>query len=322
MFKAFVLATLALFSSAVAAFAQAPTTYPARAVRVVVPFAAGGGTDALSRVFASALQDDLGQSFVVDNIGGAGGIIGVNQVARAAPDGYTILTATPSITTSPYLQKGANYNPVKDFDPVIQTSTSPAVVVVRKESPLNSVQDLIDLARSKPGEIKFGTAGIGSFAHVSSELFGSMANVKLAHVPYRGTGPALLDLIGGRLEVQFENAPGVLGQVKSGELKALGVGTSTRYDFLPDVPTVATTLPGYEASSWFGILVPAGTPRSIVEKLNAALNKALKNPLIIQKLADLGVERVGGTPEQFGSYLKDKVAEMAVIAKAAHMEPQ
>ena len=293
MIKTLILAAVASSSLTVATFAQSPpANYPTRSVRVVVPFAPGGGTDALSRVLASALQDDLGQSFVVDNIGGAGGIIGVNQVARAAPDGYTILTATPSITTSPYLQKGANYDPAKDFDPVIQTSTSP------------------------------GTAGIGSFAHVSTELFASMNNLKLAHIPYRGTGPALLDLIGGRLDVQFENAPGVLGQVKSGELKALGVGTSTPYDFLPDVPIIGKIVPGYESSSWFGVLVPAGTPRPIIDKLNASLNKALANPDIIQKLTDLGVERVGGTPEQFGKYLKDKVAEMAVIAKAANMHPQ
>jgi tripartite-type tricarboxylate transporter receptor subunit TctC len=287
-----------------------------------VPFAPGGGTDALSRLLAGALQEDLGQGFVVDNVGGAGGTIGVFQVARAAPDGYTILAATPSMTTNPYLQKDASYNPVKDFDPVIQTTTSPAVLVVKADSPIKSVQDLIDRARAKPGDIKYGTAGIGSFAHVSSELFAAMANVKLTHIPYRGTGPALVDLIGGRLDVQFENAPGILGQVKSGQLRAIAVGTSKPYSFLPDATTIAATVPGYESSSWFGILVPAGTPRPIIDKLNASLNKALNNPALAKQLADLGVERVGGTPEQFGAYLKNQVTEMAAVAKAANMQPQ
>jgi tripartite-type tricarboxylate transporter receptor subunit TctC len=323
MIRTLILATAMSCGLTFAAAAQSPATdYPTHQVRVIVPFAPGGGTDALSRLLAEALRKELGQPFVVENVGGAGGTLGVSQAARAAPDGYTILTATPSITINPYLQKNISYNPIKDFDPVIQTTTSPAVLVVRSDSPLKSVQDVIDAARAKPGDINYGTAGIGSFAHLSTELFASMTKTQLTHIPYRGTGPALVDLLGGRLQVQFENAPGVLSQVKSGELRALGVGTAKKSTILPDVPTIATTVPGYESSSWFGILVPAGTPRPIIDKLNATLNKVIADPEIAKKLSELGVERVGGTPEQFGTYLKAKVDEMAIIAKAANLQAQ
>ena len=320
MIRKLILAAIA--SCCVTMSASAQTDYPTRAVRVVVPFAAGGGSDAQSRVWAEFLQKEFGQPFNVENIGGAGGTIGINQVARAAPDGYTILCATPSITVNPYLQKDASYDPVKDFAPVIQTTTSPSVLVVPKDSPIKSVKDVIDRAKAKPGEIRYGTAGLGSFAHVSSQLFASMAGVTLTHVPYKGTGPALVDLIGGRLDVQFENAPGILGQVRNGELRAIAVGTSSKSNILPELPTIGETVAGYESSSWFGILVPANTPKPVIDKLNAAIAKGLADPDIQKKLTDLGAERVGGTPQQFGDYLKAKVTEMAKIAKAAGLEPQ
>jgi tripartite-type tricarboxylate transporter receptor subunit TctC len=304
----------------VASAALAQADYPTRPVRVIVPFAAGGGTDGLSRVLADALSRDLGKSFVIENVGGAGGTIGVNQVARAAPDGYTLLCATPSITVNPYLQKNVSYNPVRDFAPIIQATVSPGVLVVNKESPVKTVQDVIDMAKAR--DVQYGTAGMGSFAHVSTQLFATMTNTKMTHVPYRGTGPAVIDLIAGRLQLQIENAPGILGQVKDGELKAIAVGTPKKSSILPDLPTIAETVPGYEASSWFGILAPAGTPKPIIDKLNAAFNKALNDPAVQKKLTELGVERVGGTPEQFGDYLKAKVKEMEQLAKAANLQPQ
>ncbi|MBX9773498.1 MAG: hypothetical protein K2Y71_03705 [Xanthobacteraceae bacterium] len=213
-----VLATLAAILSTGAVHAQ--DGYPSRPVRLIVPFAAGGGTDTLSRVVAQALSEQLKGTVVVENVGGAGGSIGAAQVAKAAADGYTLLSATPSITINPHIQRNVAYNLLRDFAPVVQVTTSPAVLITNREFPAKSVAELIALARAKPGKISYGSAGIGSFNFLAAELFKAMAGVDIMHIPYRGTGPALIDLIGGRIEVQFENAPAVLGQIRNGELKA------------------------------------------------------------------------------------------------------
>ena len=226
--------------------AQAQDSYPSRPIRLIVPFAAGGGTDTLSRIFGQVLSEQLKGTVVVENVGGAGGSIGTTQVAKAAADGYTLVTATPSIAINPHIQKNVPYNVLRDFAPVVQITTSPAVLVVNKDFPVKSVADLIALARAKPGGISYGSAGIGSFSFLATELFKAMAGVDLTHIPYRGTGPALIDLIGGRIQVEFENAPAVLGQIRSGELKAIAVGTAKRSAILPELPTIAETVPGYE----------------------------------------------------------------------------
>ena len=321
MVRCFAAAILLLFG-AVTAHAQSAGDYPNHPIRFIVPFAAGGGSDAQSRILAQALGARLGQAVVVENMGGAGGTIGVETVARADPDGYTILSTTPSFTINPYIQRHLAYNVETDFAPVIQTTTSPVVMVVPKDSPIHSVQDLIDMARAKPGQVRYGTAGIGSIAHLSSALFAALAHVKLIHVPYRGTGPALIDLLAGRLQVQFENAPGVLPEIKSGQLRAIAVGTATKSALFPDLPTIAQTVPGYESSSWFGILVPAKTPKPIIDKLNAAANQALADPQVRKSLEGLGLEIVGGTPEQFGAFLQRQMANMKVAAAAADLHPQ
>ncbi len=319
MIKASLIAVAMLLSTGPAAFAQA---YPTHPVRMIVPFAPGGGTDAVSRILADTLSRRLGQAFVVENMGGAGGTIGFNLVARADPDGYTILSTTPAIAINPYLQKDIAYDPIRDFAPVIQATTSPIVLVVPTESPIHTVRDLIDMARAKPGQIRYGSAGIGSISHLSGALFAAMAQVKLTHVPYRGSGPALIDLLAGRMQVQFENAPTVLAQIRGGQLRAIGVGTADKSALLPDVPTVAETVPGYESSSWFGILVPAATPRPVIDRLNAALNASLDDPEMQKTLSGLGLERIGGTPVAFGAYLKAKVAEMKTVAQAANLARQ
>jgi tripartite-type tricarboxylate transporter receptor subunit TctC len=296
--------------------------YPSRPIRLIVPFAAGGGTDTLSRIFGQILSEQLKGTVVVENVGGAGGSIGTTQVAKAAADGYTLVTATPSIAINPHIQKNVPYNVLRDFAPVVQITTSPAVLVVNKDFPVKSVADLIALARAKPGGISYGSAGIGSFSFLATELFKAMAGVDLTHIPYRGTGPALIDLIGGRIQVEFENAPAVLGQIRSGELKAIAVGTTKRSAILPELPTIAETVPGYESSSWFGLLAPAATPRPVIERLNAAINRGLDDEAIRKRLDALGVERVGGTAEAFGVYLRAKVEETDRIAKAAGLKPE
>jgi tripartite-type tricarboxylate transporter receptor subunit TctC len=302
--------------------AWAQDTYPSRPIRLIVPFAAGGGTDTLSRLFGQVMQEQLGATVVVENLGGAGGSIGIGQAAKAAPDGYTILSATPSIAINPHIQKNVPYNTLRDFAPVGQITTSPVVLVVNKDFPIKTVGDLIALARAKPGAISYGSAGIGSFTFLATELFKALAGVDMTHIPYRGTGPALIDLLAGRIQVQFENAPAVLGQIRNGELRAIAVGTAARSTILPDLPIIADTVPGYESSSWLGILAPAATPRPIIDKLNAAINKGLDDPTIRRRLADLGVERVGGTPAAFGAYLKAKVEETDRVAKAAGLKPE
>ena len=241
------LAAILSFGAALSSGAAcAQDAYPSRPIRLIVPFAAGGGTDTLSRIFAQVLSEQLKGTVVVENVGGAGGSIGTGQAAKAAADGYTLVSATPSIAINPHIQKNVPYNVLRDFAPVVQITTSPAVLIVNKKVPVKSVDDLIALARARPGMISYGSAGIGSFNFLAAELFKAMTGVDIAHIPYRGTGPALIDLIAGRIEVQFENAPAVLGQIRNGELKAIAVGTPKGSAILPDLPTIAATVPGYE----------------------------------------------------------------------------
>jgi len=321
MLHRLVFAALVIMMSISAVRAQ-DAAYPSRPIRLIVPFAAGGGTDTLSRIFAQVLSEQLKGTVVVENVGGAGGSIGTGQAAKAAADGYTLLSATPSIAINPHIQKNVPYNVLRDFTPVVQITTSPAVLIVNKNVPVQSVGDLIALARAKPGMISYGSAGIGSFNFLAAELFKAMTGVDMAHIPYRGTGPALIDLIAGRIEVQFENAPAVLGQIRNGELKAIAVGTRQSSSILPDLPTIAATLPGYESSSWLGLLAPAGTPPPVVERLNAAINKGLDDEAVRKRLAALGVERVGGTADAFAAYLRTKVEETDKIAKAVGLKPE
>jgi len=302
--------------------AWAQDNYPSRPIRLIVPFAAGGGTDTLSRIFGQVLSEQLGTTVVIENVGGAGGSIGTGQAAKAAPDGYTLVSATPSIAINPHIQKSVPYDTLRDFTPVAQITTSSVVLVVNKDVPVKSVRDLIELARAKPGTISYGSAGLGSFNFLAAELFKALAGVDLTHIPYRGTGPALIDLIAGRIQVQFETAPAARGQIRNGELKAIAVGTARRSDIVPELPVIADTVPGYESSSWLGLLAPAATPRPVIDRLNTAINKGLDDATIRKRLSDLGVERVGGTPEAFGVYLKAKVEETDRIAKAVGLKPE
>jgi tripartite-type tricarboxylate transporter receptor subunit TctC len=287
-----------------------------------VPFAPGGSTDSQARIVAEYLGRELGQQVIVVNVGGAGGTLGLNQAAKAAPDGSTLVTATPSLTINPYIQKDIGYDPIKDLEPIALLATSPIVLVVPKDSNIKTVQDLIDMAKAKPGELKYGSAGIGSATHLSTALFAAMAKVDLVHVPYRGAGPAILDLLAGRMDMQFENAPSVLGQVQSGALRGVAVGSPKRSAMLPELPPIGDTVHGYEASSWFGILAPAKTPRAIIDKVNAAANKALADPAVKKQMDSLGVELIGGTPAQFEAYLKARVEELRTVSKAANLTPQ
>jgi tripartite-type tricarboxylate transporter receptor subunit TctC len=302
--------------------AAAQSDYPTHPIRLIVPFAPGGSTDAQARIIAEHLGRELGQQIAVVNVGGAGGTLGFAQAAKATPDGYTLVTATPSLTINPYIQKDMPYDAAKDFEPIVLLADSPIVLVVPKESAIGSVKDLIATAKAKPGELRYGSAGVGSITHLSTARFASMAGVDLIHVPYHGAGPAILDLIAGRIDLQFENAPTVLDRVKSGDLKGIAVGTAKPSAILPQLPTIAATVPGYEASSWFGMLAPAKTPRAIIDKVNAAANKVLSEPAVKAQMQTLGVDLIGGTPADFAAYINARLAEMKDVAKAVNLVPQ
>jgi len=291
--------------------------YPTHSVRLIVPFPAAGTTDILARAIAEKLSSALGQQFVVDNRPGAGGNIGADIVAKAPPDGYTLLMGTVGTQAiNPSLYAKMPYDAQKDFAPVVLVAGVPNVLVVNPQLPVRTVPDLIRLAKEKPGAINFASSGNGTSIHLSGELFKSMTNVQMAHIPYKGSAPALTDLIGGQVQIMFDNLPSALPHIKAGKLRAVAVTSTKRAPALPDVPTIAESgIPGFEASSWFGILAPAGTPREIVTRINAEANKALQSPEMKEKLLSQGAEAVGNTPEYFADYIRTETEKWAKVVK-------
>ena len=293
--------------------------YPNRTIRLVVPFPAAGTTDILARAAAQKLTEAFGQSVVVDNRPGAAGNIGSDLVAKSAPDGYTLLMGTVGThAINPSLYSKMPYDHVKDFVPVVLVAGVPNVLVVNPALPVNSVADLIKLAKDKPGQINFASSGSGTSIHLSGELFKTMAGVDITHVPYKGSSPALVDLIGGQVQIMFDNLPSALPQIKAGKLRAIAVTSLKRAPVLPDVPTISESgLPGFEASSWFGVLAPAGTPAPIVARINAEINKWLQSAEAREKLLSQGAEAAGGTPEQFAHHIRAESEKWAKVVKAS-----
>jgi tripartite-type tricarboxylate transporter receptor subunit TctC len=310
------LAGIAAIALAQPAAAQAPA-YPTKPIRLVVPFPPGGATDILARNVAQKLTETWGQSVVVDNRPGAGGNIGSELVAKAAPDGYTLemgTVGTHAINASLYSKMP--YDHVKDFAPIILVAGVPNVLVVNPSLPVNSVQELIAYAKANPGKLNFASSGPGTSIHLSGELFKVMAGVQMTHVPYKGSAPALQDLLGGQVQLMFDNLPPSLPQIKAGKLRALAVTSLTRAPALPDVPTIAESgLPGFEASSWFGILAPAGTPPAIIAKVNAEVAKWLASPEGKDKLVAIGANAGGGSPEDFARHIQAETAKWAKVVK-------
>ena len=307
-------ALLAVFAQN--AFAQA---YPTHSIRLVVPFPAGGTTDILARAAAQKLSESLGQAVVVDNRPGAAGNIGADLVAKSAPDGYTLLMGTVGThAINPGLYAKMPYDHVKDFVPVVLVAGVPNVLAVYPAFPVNSVAELIALAKSKPGTINFASSGSGTSIHMSGELFKSMAGVDMTHVPYKGSAPALTDLMGGQVQIMFDNLPSALPLIKAGKLRAIAVTSLKRAPALPDVPTISESgLPGFEASSWFGVLAPAGTPAPIVAKINADVNKWLQSPEAREQMLAQGANAAGGTPEQFAAHIRAETEKWAKVVKAS-----
>ena len=292
--------------------------YPSKPVRFIVPFAPGGGTDILARLLSQNLMETLGQPVIVDNRPGAGGVIGADIAAKSPADGYTIVLGSPGpLTINPNLQR-VPYDAPRDFAPITLATLSPFVLVVHPSTPAGSVKELIALARSKPGQLNYGSAGTGSVSHFSSEQFKSLAGINITQIPYKGAGPAITDLLAGRLNFMFENLPTIIPHVRAGKIKLLAVGTRTRSKIVPDYPTVAEAgVPGYESSTAFGVLAPARTPAPIITRLNRDLANFLQSAGTREKMAAQGVEAVGGTPQEYAAYLKEELAKYGRIVKAA-----
>ncbi|HEX3632478.1 MAG TPA: tripartite tricarboxylate transporter substrate binding protein [Casimicrobiaceae bacterium] len=301
---------------AAGAWAQA---YPTRPIRLVVPFPPAGTTDILARAVAQRLSVSLGQSVIIDNRPGAAGNIGSDLVAKSAPDGYTLLMGTVGThAINPSLYGKMPYDHVKDFVPIVLVAGVPNVLEVTPSLPVNSVAELIKLAKEKPGQLNFASSGSGTSIHLSGELFKTMAGVDMMHVPYKGSAPALTDLMGGQVQLMFDNLPSSLAQIKAGKLRAIAVTSAQRAPALPNVPTIAESgLPGFEASSWFGLLAPAGTPAAVVARINADVNQWLQTAEAKESLLAQGAIPAGGTPEQFAAHIRAETEKWAKVVKVS-----
>jgi tripartite-type tricarboxylate transporter receptor subunit TctC len=291
--------------------------YPSRPVTFVVPFAAGGGSDIVARTVADHMSKTLGQQIVVENRGGGGGVIAMRQVARSAPDGYTLGLGNPgTLAVAPSLYPDLGYDPRRDFAPIGFIGATPFALIAHPSLPAQSVKELIALARREPGKLTFASAGTGSGTHLSGELFASMAAIKLAHIPYKGVGPALNDLLGGHVMMAVAGLPPLVGYVHEGRLRALAVTTSYRSNILPNVPTIAESgVPGYDSEQGFGILSPRQTPRAIVERLNAVLRAALASEDVLKKMAFDGTVPVPGTPEDYAVRIDREEIKWSTLIK-------
>jgi tripartite-type tricarboxylate transporter receptor subunit TctC len=318
MIKTKFVITMLLMMFAATVGAEEP--YPSRPVRVVVPFASGGGIDMVARMISQRLQEKLGQAFIVENRPGAGGVVGAEVVAKAKPDGYTIL-AVPISYAALSSQGKLTFDPLTAFAPIIHIASAPNVILVPPSLHVNTLGEFIRLARENPGKIPYASSGQGSSTHLAAELFKMMAKVDLLHVPFTGGGPALSALLGSHVSMYIGSLPASIPQVKAKSLKALAVTSTQRAPELPDVPTVIESgVPGYEYVGWYGLLAPAGTPAAIIRRLNAEVNGILKEPAVGQVLAGDGAHPVGGTPEQFGEYVKSETLKWSNVMQHAQME--
>ena len=311
-------AFLAALLVCVSALAQ---PFPSKPIHIVVPFPPGGGTDVVARAVAPAMSEALGQPVIIDNRAGAGGNIGTDAVAKAAPDGYTLLVASAATAINNTLAKNISWQVSKDFAPVTLLVINQSLLVAHPSVPASTVKELIALAQSKPGQVTYGSYGNGSSAHLIGELFKMMAGVDLLHVPYKGAAPAVNDLLGGQVNLVFADVAAVLSHVRSGKLKALGIGSSRRFEGLPEVPTISEAgVADFEAGGFLGLVAPAGTPPGVIATLNAAAVKSLSAPQVRERLIGLATIPMGGTPEEFGRHLRTEVEKWARVIRAGNIQ--
>ena len=315
--------TAAAALSPFAVCAQSPDSYPTRPVRILVGLAPGGGTDLQARLFAQKLTENIGRAFVVENRTGAGGTIAYALAAKSPPDGYTLLAVASGFSISPAIYSKLPYDAQKDLAPISLVVQAPLLLLSHPSLPVKSAKELISMARSKPGVLDFGSAGHGTSTGMALELFRTMAKVKVTHVPYKGTGQALIETISGQVHAMFGNPLSSYQHVKTGRLRALGVTTAQRSKIFPELPTIAESgVPGYEDSTWFGVLAPAGTPVAIINKVNAELVKTLKSRDVLNRLAPDGGEPVGSTPEEFRQHLAREIARWRKVVQDAGIKIQ
>jgi tripartite-type tricarboxylate transporter receptor subunit TctC len=305
--------------SSLAVVSARAADYPTRPVHIIVGYPPGGSTDIVARLIGNWLSQRLGQQFIVENRAGAGNNIGTEQVTKAAPDGYTMLLVNPANAINSSLYKKLNFNFLRDIDPVASVIQVPNVMEVNPSVPAKTVPEFIAYVKANPDKVNVASSGNGTSIHLSGELFKMMTGIKMTHVPYKGSAPMLTDLLAGQVQVTFDNLPSSIGHIKAGKLRALAVTTAKRSPELPDVPTVAESVPGYEASAFFGFGVPHGTPKEIVDKLNHEINEALKDPGMLKKLGDLGGIPVSGTPADFGKFLTAETAKWEKVVRAANL---
>jgi tripartite-type tricarboxylate transporter receptor subunit TctC len=315
---------LALAAAAVGCSALSPAAsaldYPSRPVHFIVSFAAGGPNDTVARILGQYLSENLGQQFVIENRVGAGGNIGMETVLASPPDGYTIGFVTPNNAINATLYEHLPFDFLRDSAPVAGTMKLANVMDVNLSFPAKNLAEFIAMAKANPGKINFASGGVGTSPHMTGELLQAMAGIKLTHVPYRGTAPAMTDLLGGQIPVLFDNLPGSIHHIKAGRIRALGVTTAKRVDALPDVPAIAETVPGYEVFVWYGISAPKGTPPEVIDKLNKAVNTVLANPKVSTRLRELGGEPMPMTPAEFGKLVAAETEKWGKVIRAAHIK--
>ena len=313
------LSLLSALASGVPAFAQ---TFPERPVTLVVPFAAGGSTDLVARVIAERMSADLGQQVIVQNMAGAGGNLGADNVARADPDGYTVLMGTVAThALNPLILKTKPYDPEKDFAPISLLVVVPNVLIVNPELPVNTVEELVALLKASPDKFSYASSGNGTPLHLSGELFKKMAGVSMQHIPYKGAGPALNDVIGNQVPIMFDNLPSSSGHIKAGTLRALGVTTAERAPSFPDVPTIAESgVPGYETYTWNALFAPANTPPEVVARLNEAARKALADPAVVERMKEFSATIVGSSPEELAAHVTAELAKWTPVVRDANVQ--
>ena len=298
-------------------------TYPTKPVKIVVPSAPGGGTDIVARLLAQSFSKALGQNFIVENKPGAGNLIGIETVARAPADGYTLLFVASPLVLNPILFKKVNYDPIKDFSPISLAATAPNILVVHPSTPASNVKEWVELAHKGQNKLSYASAGVGTSPHMSMELFNAMAGIQTLHIPYKGTTPAVTDLLGGQVNAMFSNALTVMPHIQSGKLRALAVSGNRRLELLPDVPTVMEAgIAQYVSLQWYGLLAPAGTPPAVIQTINREMVKALQSKDIKDKLASEGAEPVGSTPAEFANLIKNDFDKWSKVAKSSGIEPQ
>jgi tripartite-type tricarboxylate transporter receptor subunit TctC len=310
------LAAFVLVLVATAALAQ---PYPTRPVKLIVPFPPGGNTDIVGRLIAQKLSDGFGQQVYVENRGGAGGTIGAEAAAKSPADGYTLFfSTTGTLASAPAMQPALRYDPIKDFAPISTLANAPVVIIVSATAKPKTLRELIEIAKAQPGALKFGSAGTGHFVHVAGEMFKDTARVDLLHVPYKGIGPALIDLLAGRIDVMFDAFAAYEPHLQSGKLRALAVANRSRLSRLPDVPTTAEAgLPDYVLASWFGLAAPAGTPAQAIERVDAQVLKAIAEPDVREQMGKLGLEPGGSSPQQYATMIAEELARWRAVVKAA-----